>query len=103
MRWRCGGVVPRKLALATRPELDRVVVGDVAVPPQVAARALGVLLRGAVLAHERGQAVVAHVLHQNQPFLDQVLKIQQFLQKIEHFTIPSRRTWLSKELIDRNY
>lgn len=66
---RLGGV-----ALATRAELDRVVVGDVSVPPQAQARALGVLLRRAILRHQRRQAMLTQGLHQHQPFFDQVLK-----------------------------
>lgn len=74
VRGRGGGVVPGQLALAARAELHGVVVGDVAVPPQVEARALGVLLRRAVLRHQRAQPVLAAVLQQHEPLLDEVLK-----------------------------
>lgn len=69
-----GSVVPARLALAARAELDGVVVRDVTVPPQVEARALGVLLRRAILAHQRRQPVVAATLHQHQTLLDQILR-----------------------------
>lgn len=61
-------------ALTARAKLDGVVLGDVAVPPQVEARALRVLLRGAVLGHERGQPMFTHVLRQHESLLDQVLE-----------------------------
>lgn len=50
VRRRCGGVVPAVL-LAARAELDGVVVGDVAVSPQVQARASSVFLSRTVLRH----------------------------------------------------
>lgn len=75
VRRREGGVVPDELALATRAKLHGVVVGDVAVPPQVEARHLGVVLRGAVLGKHDAQSVLARVLHQHQALLDEVLII----------------------------
>lgn len=63
----------RGVLLAARAELDGVVVGDVSVAPQVKARALGVLLRRAVLRHQRRQPVLAHRLQQHQTLLDQIL------------------------------
>lgn len=68
VRGRVGGV-----ALATRTELDGIVVGDVSMSPQVEARALGILLRRAVLRHQRRQAVVAQIFHQHQALFDKVL------------------------------
>lgn len=65
---RLGGV-----PLATRSELDGVVVGDVTVPPQSQARALGVLLRHAVISHKPRQSDLAQGFHQHQALFDQVL------------------------------
>lgn len=75
VRRREGGVVPDELALATSAELYGIVVGDVAVPPKVEARHLGVVLRRAVLRKHDAQPVLTRILHQHQTLLDQVLTI----------------------------
>lgn len=73
MRGQGGSIVPDQPQLAARTKLDRVILGDITVPPQIQAGVLGVLLGGTVIADQRSQPILARVLKQHQALLDQAL------------------------------